>query len=165
VQPLAVLQSRSTRAIGVTANGVDIFLDIPFAQPPFVANVDIAPCSLTDLSNANRVGDLHFRHLQEPDPHAGIHYATAFCLSCPQQTSVLALPNELPQQTVDYLRLTGTGLPRTVLDGEDCKEAIVEASYHHTKAMAWTWRCSQPQPAEQERLQINTCIRATCPIM
>ncbi len=36
-------------------------------------------------------------------------------------------PNGLPKETVDYLKLLfGSGT--TILDGEDCEEAIVEAS-------------------------------------
>ena len=30
--------------IGSTANGVNTFLGIPFAQPPFVVDVSLAPC-------------------------------------------------------------------------------------------------------------------------
>ncbi|KAF8272605.1 carotenoid ester lipase precursor [Lactarius quietus] len=86
--------------IGTTANGVDMFLGIPFAQPP--------------------VGNLRFRHPQAPDPYFGIYNATAFGLSCPQQASTLAIPNGFPQETVDYLRLTGNGGSGTILDGEDC---------------------------------------------
>ena len=30
--------------IGTTASGVDMFLGIPFAQPPFVVDIDLARC-------------------------------------------------------------------------------------------------------------------------
>ncbi len=39
---------------------------------------------------------------------------------------MLAIPNGLPQETVDYLLI---GSRTTILDGEDCEEAIVEAPY------------------------------------
>ncbi|KAH9060195.1 Alpha/Beta hydrolase protein [Lactarius vividus] len=50
-------------------------------------------------------------------PYSGTHNATAFGLSCTQQATTLAIPNGLPQVTVDLLT-SGSGA--TILDGEDC---------------------------------------------
>ncbi|KAI9442992.1 Alpha/Beta hydrolase protein [Lactarius indigo] len=87
--------------IGTTANGVNKFLGIPFAKPP--------------------VGNLRFRHPQSPDPYDGTHNATAYGLSCPQQATTLAIPNGLPQQTLEYFAsLFGNGTTTPIQDGEDC---------------------------------------------
>ncbi|KAH8982158.1 carotenoid ester lipase precursor [Lactarius hatsudake] len=86
--------------IGTTANDVNKFLGIPFAKPP--------------------VGNLRFRHPRSPGPYVGTHNATAYGLSCPQQAIALALPNGLPQQTLEYFAsLFGNGTS-TIPDGEDC---------------------------------------------
>ncbi|KAH9060193.1 carotenoid ester lipase precursor [Lactarius vividus] len=94
--------------IGTTTGDVNKFLGIPFAKPP--------------LAFTDRVGKLRFHLPQAPDPYVGTHNATAYGLSCPQQATTLALPNGLPQQTLDLLSgLLGTGA--TILevpDGEDC---------------------------------------------
>ena len=59
-------------------------------------------------------------------PYVGKHNATAFGLSCPQQATTLVLPTGFPQETVDALSsLPGAGL--TLVDGEDCEDAIGEA--------------------------------------
>ncbi|KAF8272602.1 Alpha/Beta hydrolase protein [Lactarius quietus] len=84
--------------IGTTINGTNRFLGIPFAQPP--------------------VGDLRFRHPQAHGPYAGIHDATSFGLSCPQQASTVPIPNGLPDPTIAYLELSSTN--GTIQDGEDC---------------------------------------------
>ncbi|KAH9060192.1 carotenoid ester lipase precursor [Lactarius vividus] len=92
--------------IGTTANGVNKFLGIPFAKPP--------------LAFIDRVGKLRFHLPQAPDPYVGTHNATAYGLSCPQQATTLALPNGLPQQTLEYFTsLFGNGTT-TIQDGEDC---------------------------------------------
>lgn len=69
-----------------------------------------------------------------PDAYVGIHNATAFGLLCPQQKSTLPIPDGFSQVTIDYLKLTGTGGlggSGSILDGEDCKEAIIETPYNH----------------------------------
>ncbi|KAH8999622.1 carotenoid ester lipase precursor [Lactarius hatsudake] len=93
--------------IGTAASGVNKFLGIPFAKPP--------------------VGDLRFRLPQALGPFSATHNATVFGLSCPQQATTLAIPNGLPQETVDYLTSdSGT----TILDGEDCLTLNVFAPSH-----------------------------------
>ncbi|KAH9073423.1 carotenoid ester lipase precursor [Lactarius deliciosus] len=87
--------------IGTTAGDVNKFLGIPFAKPP--------------------VGDLRFHLPQAPGPYVGTHNATAYGLSCPQQATTLALPDGLPQQTLDLLSgVLGTGTTiQEVPDGEE----------------------------------------------
>ena len=59
-------------------------------------------------------------------PYVGKYNATAFGLSCPQQATTLVLPTGFPQETVDALSsLPGAGI--TLVDGEDCEDAIGEA--------------------------------------
>ena len=67
---------------------------------------------------------MRFRHPQAPGPYVGIHNAIAFGIACPQQASKLAIPNGFPQATLDYLKLTGVGGSSTIIDGEDCEEAM-----------------------------------------
>ncbi|KAH9175637.1 Alpha/Beta hydrolase protein [Lactarius sanguifluus] len=85
---------------GTTADGVNRFLGIPFAQPPSSWRPALPSSS-------------------------GTHNATAFGLSCTQQATTLAIPNGLPQETVDLLT-SGSGA--TILDGEDCEGTIVDSS-------------------------------------
>ena len=73
------------------------------------------------MAITTRVGDLRFRHPQAHDPYVGIHNATVFGLSCPQQATTLPIPNGFPEQTIDYLELLDG--PGPTLDGEDCEEA------------------------------------------
>ncbi|KAI9454054.1 Alpha/Beta hydrolase protein [Lactarius psammicola] len=84
--------------IGTTANGLNKFLGIPFAQPP--------------------VGDLRFRLPKAFGPYVGKHNATAFGPSCPQQAAPLALPEGLPNATLQYLSSLGTA--GTIQMSEDC---------------------------------------------
>ncbi|KAH8985170.1 alpha beta-hydrolase [Lactarius akahatsu] len=102
--------------IGTAADGVNKFLGVPFAKPPSV--VDVKSVS---------VGDLRFRLPQALGPFSATHNATAFGLSCPQQATTLAIPNGLPQETVDYLT-SGSGT--TILDGEDCLTLNIFAPAH-----------------------------------
>ncbi|KAH9001906.1 carotenoid ester lipase precursor [Lactarius hatsudake] len=78
--------------IGTTSDGVNKFLGIPFAQPPFVL-----------------VGAL--------GPYSGTHNATAFGLSCPQQATTQTIPNRLPQEAADFV---ASVFPIISLDSEDC---------------------------------------------
>ncbi|KAF8261989.1 Alpha/Beta hydrolase protein, partial [Lactarius quietus] len=95
---------------GTTANGMNKFLGIPFAQPP--------------------VGDLRFRLPQAPGPYDGKYNATAFGLSCPQQTSNSVLPNGLPNATLEYLEAVNN---LDILSaGEDCLTVNVVAPANAT---------------------------------
>ncbi|KAN0139660.1 Alpha/Beta hydrolase fold [Lactarius tabidus] len=96
--------------IGTTANGINEFLGIPFAQPP--------------------VGDLRFRLPQAPGPYVGTYNATAFGLSCPQQADNLALPSGLPNATLEYLQATSGKATLSV--GEDCLTVNVVAPANAT---------------------------------
>ncbi|KAN0141650.1 Alpha/Beta hydrolase fold [Lactarius tabidus] len=91
--------------IGTSNDGVNMFLGIPFAQPPSVFDV---------------VGDLRLRLPQALGPYsAGTYNAIAFGLSCPQQAATLEFPGGLPEETLEALALlveAGTPTP----NGEDC---------------------------------------------
>ena len=76
------------------------------------------------MSLTDRVGDLRFRLPQALDPYSGTYNATAFGLSCTQQAARVAIPNGIPQETVEFLTSFNTSIP----DSEDCEEAVVEAS-------------------------------------
>ncbi|KAH9175632.1 Alpha/Beta hydrolase protein [Lactarius sanguifluus] len=92
---------------GTTAGGINKFLGIPFAKPP--------------------VGDLRFRLPKAFGPYVGKYNATAFGLSCPQQEAALAVPDGLPQETLDFLSIIH-GSP--ILDGEDCLTLNVVVPSH-----------------------------------
>ncbi|KAI9434682.1 Alpha/Beta hydrolase protein [Lactarius indigo] len=92
---------------GTTADGVNKFLGIPFAKPP--------------------LGDLRFRLPQPLGPYSATYNTTAFGLSCPQQAATLAIPNGLPQETINYL---ASGSGTTILDGEDCLTLNIFAPAH-----------------------------------
>ncbi|KAF8264081.1 alpha beta-hydrolase [Lactarius quietus] len=101
---------------GTTANGISKFLGIPFAKPP--------------------VGDLRFRLPQAPGPYDGKYNATAFGLSCPQQADNLALPNGLPNATLEYLE---AGKSATLSVGEDCLTVNVIAPVNATDLPVVVW--------------------------
>ncbi|KAF8261988.1 carotenoid ester lipase precursor [Lactarius quietus] len=95
--------------IGTTANGINKFLGIPFAQPP--------------------VGDLRFRLPQAPGAYDGKYNATAFGLSCPQQSDNPVLPNGLPNATLEYLEAVSQA---KLSVGEDCLTVNVVAPANAT---------------------------------
>ncbi|KAF8264075.1 carotenoid ester lipase precursor [Lactarius quietus] len=97
---------------GTTANGINKFLGIPFAQPP--------------------VGDLRFRLPQAPGPYIGKYNATAFGLSCSQQTSSSVLPNGLPNATIEYYLQVEAVNNATLSVGEDCLTVNVVAPANAT---------------------------------
>ncbi|KII86963.1 hypothetical protein PLICRDRAFT_113488 [Plicaturopsis crispa FD-325 SS-3] len=85
---------------GVSADGVDSFLGMPFAQPP--------------------VGDLRFRRALPPLPMAGIQNATSFGSACPQQ-SALAPGTKFPALPgLKVSLVTGITPASTVNSSEDC---------------------------------------------
>ncbi|KAH9970751.1 Alpha/Beta hydrolase protein [Lactifluus volemus] len=84
--------------IGTTSDGINKFLGIPYAQPP--------------------VGDLRFRLPQELRPYTGIHNASIFGHSCPQQPISQLDLKRLPKEAADYiLKLKFSGVTP---GGEDC---------------------------------------------
>jgi acetylcholinesterase len=69
------------------------------------------------MSLTDRVGDLRFRLPQALGPYSGTYNATTFGLSCTQQAAKLAIPDGLPQETVEFLTSDNT----TITDSEDCE--------------------------------------------
>ncbi|KAF8262660.1 carotenoid ester lipase precursor [Lactarius quietus] len=116
--PPAVTLDKGT-FIGTSADGVNRFLGIPFAQPPSVVGLgSVQSAGLTfESSFTDRVGDLRFRLPQAVGSYSGTHNATAFGLSCTQQAINFSIPNGLPPLTVKALTIEiGGPLP----DSEDC---------------------------------------------
>ncbi|KAI9454449.1 carotenoid ester lipase precursor [Lactarius psammicola] len=93
--------------IGTTADSLNKFLGIPYAKPPLGSR-------------------LRWRLPKAPAAYVGTHDATAYGLSCPQQATKLAIPNGLPQETVNYFSgLFGTGT--AIAAGENCLKLNVIA--------------------------------------
>ncbi|KAH9970733.1 carotenoid ester lipase precursor [Lactifluus volemus] len=87
---------------GTTSNGINNFLGIPFAQPP--------------------VGDLRFRLPQELGPYTGIHNASTFGHSCPQQAIRPFNLTALPKEAADFVQNVkfSSGTTTITTDSEDC---------------------------------------------
>src|SRR6266702_470664 len=83
------------------------------------------------MAFTDRLGSrLRWRLPKAPSAYVGTHDATAFGLSCSQQPASLAIPNGLPQETLDYISgLFGSGAT-SIAAGENCEEAIGGAPHH-----------------------------------
>lgn len=91
----------SATVTGLGDGNVTKFLGIPFAKPP--------------------VGDLRFRKPVSISPYTGSILATAYGKSCPQQSPVPTLPDEIPSEFKDTINdLFGVILPQS----EDCKPSF-----------------------------------------
>ncbi|EMD39896.1 hypothetical protein CERSUDRAFT_150639 [Gelatoporia subvermispora B] len=84
--------------VGATEGASDVFLGIPFAQPP--------------------VGDLRFRLPVANDAYNGTFDATSFGLACPQQALTLPLISGPVAQAIDFIINTIYDIVQP--NGEDC---------------------------------------------
>ncbi|KAF8264823.1 Alpha/Beta hydrolase protein, partial [Lactarius quietus] len=125
--------------IGTTANGTNMFLGIPFAHPPSVLDFGSALRSLWLTLQSDRVGDLRFRLPEPLGPYAGKYNATAFGLSCPQQTSTAPPRTGLKLNVIVPANVTpGSKLPIVVAVSKTGRQlCTVNFSFPFTLSMSW----------------------------
>jgi acetylcholinesterase len=74
----------------------------------------------------NSVGDLRFRLPQGLGPYAGMHNASAFGHSCPQQAIRPFNLSALPKEAADFVQNVkfSSGTTTITTDSEDCTETV-----------------------------------------
>ena len=112
----------SAMFVGSADGKISKFLGIPYARPPYASFQTVLSAAWSYLVS-DRVGNLRFHKPLPLESYTGVHTASEFGASCPQQgfQKPLEIPPEVDMQVMSKIVNIVTNVSATS-QSEDCKQ-------------------------------------------